>query len=295
MNRRRFTHAATAALAAPALAQAPAAPPKQAAITSSVMLWTLRGSFEEKVEAAAKAGLQSVELVGEHSNWSDADIDRIKKFCRSLRIGMDTISSTPSWNRMPVSMVDPAQRDNLLAEVQKHLDFARKLEIPMALLMSGNAIAGRTYEEQWASLVEGTKRCGDLAAKAGITLIVEPLNTKVNHRGFFLDSCVAGLKLMKEADHPNVRLLFDIYHEQVQLGNVIRTIQAAASYVKVFHIADNPGRNDPGTGEMNYDNIYKAIRKAGYEGYITMEYSPLGDQVQSLKKAVDGMRASIAA
>jgi hydroxypyruvate isomerase len=296
MKRRQFAQTTAAALAAPAFGQTPAPPPpKKAAVTSSVMLWTLRGSFEEKLETAAKAGLQSVELVGEHSNWTDADIDRYKKFARSLRIGMDTISSTPNWGRMPISMVDPAQRDNLLAEVQKNLDFARKLEIPMALLMSGNNIAGKTYEEQWASLVEGCKRCGDLAAKAGITLIVEPLNTKVNHRGFYLDSCVAGLKLMKEVDHPNIRLLFDIYHEQVQLGNVIRTIQAAVQYVKVFHIADNPGRNDPGTGEMNYDNIYKAIRKTGYEGYITMEYTPLGDAVASLKKSVDGMRESLGA
>src|SRR5262245_19500646 len=172
MNRRSFAQTAAAALAAPVLAQAQANPPKKAAVTSSVMLWTLRGSFEEKVEIAARAGLQSVELVGEHSNWTDADVDRIKKLCRSFRIGMDTISSTPNWGRMPVSMVDPAQRDNLLAEVQKNLVFAQKLEIPMALLMSGNAIPSKTYEEQWASLVEGTKHCADLAAKAGITLIV---------------------------------------------------------------------------------------------------------------------------
>jgi len=259
------------------------------------MLWTLRGAFEEKVETAAKAGIQSVELVGEHSNWTDADIDRIKKLCRSFRIGMDTISATPNWSRMPIAMVDPAQRDNLLAEVRKNLEFARKLEIPMALLMSGNAIPSKTYDEQWASLVEGSKRCADLAAKAGIVLIVEPLNTKVNHKGYFLDNCVAGVRLMKEVEHPNLRLLFDIYHEQVQLGNVTRTIQAAAPYVKVYHVADNPGRNDPGTGEMNYDFIYKAIRKTGYEGYITMEYMPIGDAVTSLKKAVDSMRNSLAA
>jgi len=262
--------------------------------TSSVMLWTLKGSFEEKLEVAAKAGLQSVELVGEHRQWTDADVDRLKKLARSLKIGMDTISSTPNWSREPISMLDPAQRDNLLKEVQINLDYARKLEIPMALLMSGNTIAGKTYQEQWASLVESSKRCGDLAAKAGITLIVEPLNAKVNHKGYFLDSCVAGLQLMKEADHPNVRLLFDIYHEQVQVGNVIRTILAAMPYVKVFHIADNPGRNDPGTGEMNYDNIYKAIRKAGYDSYMTMEYLPLGDQAASLEKALKGMRAAMA-
>lgn len=275
-----------AAAAAPA--QATAQP------TSSVMLWTLKGTFEEKLEIAVRAGLQSVELVGEFSGWTDADATRVKKLARSLRIGIDTISSTPNWKREPISMVDAAQRLNLLKEVEKNLAVARKLEVPMALLMSGDAIEGKSYQEQWSSLVEGCKRCGDLAAKAGVTLIVEPLNTKVNHKGYFLDSCVAGLKLMKEVDHPHVRLLFDIYHEQVQLGDVIRTIEAAAPYVKVFHIADNPGRNDPGTGEMNYDNIYKAIRKLKYTGYLTMEYLPLGDAVASLKKAVDSMRASMA-
>jgi len=291
MNRRKMIQTAAAvALAAPVAAQN--ASKKEN--LSSVMLWTLKGTFEQKMETASKAGVQSVELVGEHKPWSDADIDRAKKLARSLHLQMDTISSTPNWKGMPISMVDPAQRENLLGEVQSNIDFARKLEIPMLLLMSGDAIPGKSYAEQWASLVESSKRCGDLAAKAGVTLIVEPLNTKVNHKGYFLDSCVAGLKLMKEVDHPHVRLLFDIYHEQVQVGDVTRTIQAAAPYTRVFHVADNPGRNDPGTGEMNYDNIYKAIKKTGYEWYITMEYLPLGDQVASLEKALKGMRTSLA-
>ena len=101
------------------------------------------------------------------------------------------------------------------------------------------------------------------------------------------------MKLVKEVDNPHLKLLFDIYHEQVQIGNVIRTLTEAAPHVAVFHIADNPGRNDPGTGEMNYANIYKAIQKTGYAGYICMEYLPLADPVQSLKKSVDEMRANV--
>jgi hydroxypyruvate isomerase len=293
MDRRDFLKGTAAATLPAASAQLP--PPKKADITSSLMLWTVKGSFEERLEITAKAGLQSVELVGEHTKWTDADIERVKKQARSLRLGIDTLSSTPNWGRDPISMVDPSQRENLLKEVQRNIDVARKLEIPMLLLMSGNVIPDRTYEEQWSSLVEGSKRCGELAAKAGVKLIVEPLNNKVNHKGFFLATCVEGLKLMKEVDNPHVRLLFDIYHEQVQIGNVIRTIQDAAAYTEVFHVADNPGRNDPGTGEMNYANIYKAIQKTGYKGYITMEYLPLGEPVASLKKAVDDMRAAIAA
>ncbi len=298
MNRRSFINTGINAGAAGALAQAqqpPSAAPKKARVTSSVMLWTLKGSFDEKLDQAARAGFQSVELVGEHANWSDAEIDRVKKLARSLKLGMDTISSTPNWGRMPISMLDPGQRDNLLREVQKNIVFAQKLEIPNLLLMAGNEIAGKARDEQWASMVEGAKRCGELAAKAGVTLIVEPLNNKVNHKGFFLATCVDGLKLVKEVDNPHVRLLFDIYHEQVQIGNVVRTIVEAAPYTVVFHVADNPGRNEPGTGEMNYANIYKAIQKTGYGNYVTMEYLPLAEPVTSLTKAVNEMRAAMAA
>ncbi len=291
MDRRIFL-AASSALAA--LGQAPSAP-KKAKVTSSVMLWTLKGTFEEKMEAAAQAGLQSVEFVGEHYEWSDADIERTKKLARSLKLGIDTLSSVPRWGQQKINMVDPAGREAFLKEVQKNLVFAQKLEIPMALLMSGNAVAGLTFEQQFSAMVECAKQCAELAEKAGITLIVEPLNTKVNHKGYFLSNCVDGLRLMKEINHPNLRLLFDLYHEQVERGDVIRTALAAMPYVRVFHVADNPGRNEPGTGEMNYANIYRAIAKAGYEHYITMEYVPLQEQVKSLRKAVTEMRAGLAA
>jgi len=267
-------------------------PPPKAKITSSVMLWTLQGSFEEKVESAARAGLQSVELVGEYAGWTDADIARVLKLCRSFRMGLDTLIATPDWNKRPVSMVDPAQRENFLADVRTAIGFAKKLEIPQIILMSGNAIPGKSHEEQYQSLLEGTKRAGELAARADVTMIVEPLNSLVNHKGFFLTTCTEGLKLIREVDNPRVKLLFDIYHEQVQQGNVISTLTEAAPWVAVFHVADNPGRHDPGTGEINYVSVYKAIRKTGFGGYLTMEYLPLGDQVISLTKAIDGFRGA---
>jgi len=294
MERRELLKAGAALVAGAALARPQSSAPPKAKITSSVMLWTLKGSFEEKLEMAARAGLQSVELVGEYAEWSDADIARVKKTARAFGLGMDTLIASPDWGKRPVSMVDPAQRDAFLADVRNAIGFARKLEIPQIILMSGNAIAGRTHEEQYASLLEGAKRAGDLAAEAKLTMIVEPLNSLINHKGFFLTTCTEGLKLIREVDNPHVRLLFDLYHEQVQEGNVIRTLTEAAPLVAVFHVADNPGRNDPGTGEMNYPNIYKAIQKTGFAGYLTMEYLPLGEPVASLTKAVDGFRGAVA-
>jgi hydroxypyruvate isomerase len=263
-----------------------------AKVTSSVMLWTLKGSFEERVEIAARAGMQSVELVAEHANWTPVEAAAKRKHVRSFNLGMDTILATPDWSKRPVSMLDPAQRDNFLADVRKAIDGAQTLEVPQIILMSGNTIPGRSYEEQYKSLVEGAKRAAELAAAAKLTLIFEPLNNRVNHKGYFLPTCREGLRLVKDVDSPHLKLLFDIYHEQVQTGDVTRTLTEAAPHVAVFHIADNPGRNDPGTGEINYPHMYKTIAKTGYSGYIALEYLPLGTPVESLKKSVDEMRRS---
>lgn len=257
------------------------------------MLWTLRGTFEQKLEIAAKAGCQSVELVGEHLPWSIAQGEEMKKLAASLRLTMDTISAMPNWGKEPVSMVDPAQRDSMLKEVARNIEHAKRLEIPQLLLMSGNAIAGRSWDDQYASMLEGCKRAGELAAKAGVTMIIEPLNNKVDHKGFFMATCVDGLRMVKETGNPHVKLLFDIYHEQVQIGNVTRTIAEAAAHVTVFHVADNPGRHEPGTGELDYTNIYRAIKKTGFAGYLTMEYLPIGDQTTTLAAAVQQMKAAI--
>jgi len=190
-------------------------------------------------------------------------------------------------------VVAAALHSNFLADVRNAITYAQKLEVSQILLMSGNAMAGRTHDEQYASLLEGSKRAGDLVGAANLTAIVEPLNSLVNHKGFFLTTCVEGAKLIRQVDNPQVRLLFDIYHEQVQEGNVIRTLMEAADIVSVFHVADNPGRNDPGTGEINYRNVYKAIQKTGYSRYLAMEYLPLGDQVESLTKALNEFRTAI--
>jgi hydroxypyruvate isomerase len=218
----------------------------------------------------------------------------MKKLARSMNLGMDTLIATPDWAKRPVSMVVPDQRDAFLADVRSAITWAKKLEISQIILMSGNEVPGKSRDEQYASLLEGTKRAGDLAARGNVTMIVEPLNNKVNHKGFFLTTCVEGLKLIRQVDNPHVKLLFDLYHEQVQIGNVTRTALEAAPYVAVYHVADNPGRNDPGTGEMNYENIYRAIKKAGYSGFVTMEYLPLADQGASLSKAVKEMRTALA-
>jgi hydroxypyruvate isomerase len=294
MRRRDFVRAGASAAVLAGSVAAQSKPPKTARITSSVMLWTLKGSIEERLETAAKAGMQSVELVAEHVPWTEAEGARYVKLARSFGMGIDTIIAQPDWKKRPVSMVDPAQRENFLKDIRQAIAWARKLEVPYIILMSTDVIAGRTHAEQYQSMLEGSRRAGELAAQAAVTLLLEPLNAKKDHPGFFLTNCTEGLKLVKEVGNPHVRLLFDIYHEHVATGSVIGILPEAAPYTAVFHVADSPGRHDPGSGEINYTDVYKAIAKTGYAGYIAMEYLPLGDPVASLIKSVDQMRAALA-
>jgi hydroxypyruvate isomerase len=270
---------------------APAAPPS---LKLSVMLWTLKGSFDQKLEAAAKAGIGSVQLVTEWVSWSDAEIRRINAVRRSLGLGIDALLGQENWKTRPVTLVNPAHREGFLADMRRAFAAAKKLECPRIILVSGDAMPGAPHAQQYASIVEGMKQAGEMAAREDLTLIIEPLNSLVNHPGYFLTSAVEGLKAVKEVGTPHVKLLFDIYHEQVQEGNIIDTLTKNMQHIAVFHVADCPGRHDPGTGELNYPNIYRAIAKAGFQGHIAMEYLPNGDQTASLTRAVSELRNAIA-
>jgi hydroxypyruvate isomerase len=268
-------------------------PPKQAKVTSSVMLWTLKGTFEEKLAAAAEAGLQAVELVSEQRAWSNAEVAKYKRLVESYRLRVDTVVGQTDWTKRPVTMVNPAHRGGFLHDVKNAIEWAKKLDVPQVILLSGNEQPGLAREEQYASLVEGAKRATELAAAADVTLILENLNSKVDHKGYFLTGAREALRVSKEVDDPHFRLLFDIYHEYVQNGDPLAAMSDAEPYTAVYHVADAPGRHDPGTGSMKWHDIYKVIGKSGYSGYLTFEYLPLGDQVASLINAVTEMRKDL--
>jgi hydroxypyruvate isomerase len=189
--------------------------------------------------------------------------------------------------------VNPAHREGFLQDVKTAIQWAKKLDVPQVILLSGNEQPGLSREQQYASLVEGAKQATELAVTEDVTLILENLNSKVDHKGYFLTSAREALRVAKEVANPHFRLLFDIYHDYVQNGDPIPVMKDAEPYTAVYHVADAPGRHDPGTGAMKWHEIYKAIGKSGYAGYLTFEYLPVGDQVASLIKAVTEMRKDL--
>ncbi len=120
--------------------------------------------------------------------------------------------------------------------------------------------------------------------KENIILVLEPLNTLIDHPGYFLDSAKEGVKIIREIDRPNIRLLYDIYHMQIMEGNIISTIEENIDIIGHFHAAGVPGRHELYSGELNYPNIIKRIDELGYKGCIGLEYFPSINSAESLRK-----------
>ena len=130
-----------------------------------------------------------------------------------------------------------------------------------------------------------------LVATVVETVVVEkPLNVLVDHQGHYLSTSAEGFAILDEVGSPHVKLLYDIYHQQISEGNLIATIKASAARIGHFHVADVPGRHEPGTGEINYANVLRAIDAAGYGGYVGLEYRPQARAADSLNavKAIVG-------
>ncbi|MDF2668344.1 MAG: hydroxypyruvate isomerase [Paenibacillus sp.] len=201
----------------------------------------------------------------EYYAWWNLDLELVSK--EQERIGAGIIATcTREFN-----LVDEAKREAYMTGLAETLEACRKLGTKSVITQTGAVIPGLAREEQIRVMVETLKRCAPLCEQAGVVLEVEPLNGLVDHAGHFLQSSEEAVRIIDEVDSPHVRLVFDVYHQQVTEGNVIRNATGYRDRINHYHIADNPGRKQPGTGELNYLNILNAIKQTGFDGYVGLE------------------------
>lgn len=181
-------------------------------------------------------------------------------------------------------LVDPTVRNEFIKGVKTSVETAHKLECPTLLVTVGNELEGVPRKKQHESIVEGLREASKIAEKASVTLALEPLNVLVDHKGYYLYSSAEGFEILREVNSSNVKLLYDIYHQQITEGNLIDTITKNIGSIAHFHVGDVPGRHEPGTGEINYANVFKKIDEAGYRGYVSLEFRPLKDPKEALEK-----------
>ena len=295
MNRRDFSkHFAGAALGAAALGNrsllGSAAPPAEGEgpgvpFKLSVMLWTVFTElpFEARVAKVAEAGYKNVELVGEYKKWSENDFKTALAKKHELGLTFDVTAG------LAHGVADQGARDALLADVRNELPIMERLECPAVIIMSGNVVPGMSRQQQHESCVEGLKRAaalveGKTIAGQPVRLLLENIDPEENPK-YFLQSVAEGFEVVKTVRHPQVQFLYDFFHEQIAEGNLIEKLEKNIDHVGLVHIADVPGRHEPGTGEINYTNIYRKLIQLNYDRYAAMEFVPTSDPVGKLRNA----------
>jgi hydroxypyruvate isomerase len=264
----------------PLLAGLTQAAPMAASLRLSVRVEPLfRGaSLPEAMEKVAETKYQGFEF----GNWRDQDPTAITKLKNKLGLECACLVGNRAVNPKGMTLVDPADRDAFLGEIKASTEAASRFETTRLVTLTGNGLPGVPREAQHRSIVEGLKRAHDVVAPRGVTLIVEPLNTLVDHEGYYLNHTAEAFEIMREVGSPNVKILFDIYHVQIMDGNLIDTIRKNIASIGHFHVGDVPGRHEPGTGEINYANVFHAIRETGFRDFVAMEYRPSKDPLATL-------------
>jgi hydroxypyruvate isomerase len=251
----------------------------------SVMLWTVFTGlpFEERLAKVAEAGYSNVELVGEYNKWAPADFERANAARKRLGISFDATAG------LPHGVADPASREALLQDLRQALVPMETLEIPAMIVLSGNVIPGLTREVQHQNCIESLKQAVSLVegrkiAGQPVRLLLECIDPEENPR-YFLQSAAEAIEIVRAVNHPQVQFLYDIFHEQIAEGNLIEKLQKHIDVIGLIHVADVPGRHEPGTGEINYANIYRKLIELNYKHAVAMEFRPTGDPVATLRAA----------
>ena len=291
MNRREFARVmASAAVGAAAPIGAPAegglpAPSPPMPFPLSVMLWTVFTDlpFEERLEKVAEAGYNNVELVGEYAKWDDAAFRRAASARRRLGIHFDATAG------MPHGVADPSARDAFLGDLREALKPMEALGCPAMIALSGNTVPGLSREDQHNSCIETLKRAGEVVEGRQIEgqpvrVLLECIDPEENPK-YFLQSAAEAIEIVRAVNHPQVQFLYDLFHEQIAEGNLLEKLIKDINLIGLIHVADVPGRHEPGTGEINYLNIYRALVRLNYHHVVAMEFKPIGDPVATLRTA----------
>lgn len=230
--------------------------------------------FLERMERVKRLGYPAIEFW----EWKNKDVDAIIRKKNELGLEIATIMGS-GWKPL---FTDEA-RKNFVSNIQASLSAAKRLGAKTLIVTTGNEDKQLSRAEQKAGYVAALKAAAPLAEQAQIPLVLEPLNTKVDHPGYYLHTAKEGFEILDEVGNPAVKMLFDIYHHQIMEGNVIQDITKNISKIAHFHVADVPGRHEPGTGEMNYANVFRAIAATGYQGFVGLEFKPSKDAEETLR------------
>jgi hydroxypyruvate isomerase len=281
MNRRKFGQLVAATTLGGALlrAETPIETHSSVEPRFSCEIGTLKlDSFDRCIEIVAEAGYQGVELTGYFQKWTPVEQRRLLAKMRSLGVMIDMLSG------LQASFAIPDQTEEFVSRVREHCQVAKSLGCPQINIKSGKKLQSVDPRSQFAAAVDNLKRASDIGVENDINIVIEPIDL-IENPTIFLTSVRDGFEIVRSVNRPNVKVLYDFYHEQRAGGNLIEKLENNIEWVGLVHIADVPGRHEPGTGEIDYSNIYRLLGKLHYNRFIAMEYGPTIDPVASLRRS----------
>lgn len=230
--------------------------------------------FQDAIYRIKELGFDAAETY----NWKGLDFDAVKKALDDT--GVELLSMCTTEFRL----TDPAYRNAWLDGLKESCDAANRLGVKRLITQVGQD-TGAPREEQHVAIVETLKLAKPVLENSGVTIMIEPLNTYFNHPGYYLWSAVEGFEIVREVDSPFVKVVYDIYHQQIMEGNIIPNITNNLDCIAHLHAAGHPGRHEMQYGESDYKVIFAAVDKAGYTGACGLEYGPLLPPEESLIEA----------
>ncbi len=230
--------------------------------------------FADRVRLAKKAGLDGVEFW----LWSNKDIAAIRAALDETGLPLTGFVAEPM-----VPLTDPAQHGAFLEGLKRSIAVAQQLGAPMLIAQAGADLPGRSRAEQRLALTECLRKAAEILAGSGVVLAVEPLNTLVDHVGYFLPSTEEGLDIIDDVGRKEIRILYDIYHSAVMDEEIAEVLSGRLDRVAHVHLADMPGRHEPGTGRLDWQARVAWLEASGYGGMVGLEYKPTVATEASLK------------
>jgi len=230
-------------------------------------------NFADRIRFAHSHGVEAVEFW----RWTDKDIGSIEWALTETGVELTSFVAEPM-----IALTDRNNKENFLKGLKSSVETARRLGAHTLIAQAGNDLPGKSRDEQKAALVETLTAAGEFLEGTGVRLGLEPLNTLIDHVGYFLHSTIEGIQIVRATGRPEIGMVYDVYHSAVMGEDTAEVIADNIDRVFHVHIADHPGRNEPGSGNVDLKHRVDWLVQHGYGGAIGLEYRPLASSATTI-------------
>lgn len=243
----------------------------------------------EELRFAVDQGFTAFEDNGMRQRPKDQQ-EKISAEMRRLHLEMGVFVATGAFDKPTFVSGDEGVQEMVLQDIRESVETAKRVNAKWCTVVPGCFDTRAEWDYQTARAVDLLKRCAEICEKEGLVMVLEPLNAWADHPGLFLTRSPQAYLICKAVGSPSCKILFDIYHQQISEGNLLPNLEKCWEEIAYIQIGDNPGRCEPGSGEINYKNVFRQIHYKGYEGILGMEHGKSKPGTEGEKKTLEAYR-----